>query len=172
MDFIRVVDEVAGETHVIILQATLGENEFQDVATIEVEKAGEGAYSMQVHGNEDIYDVDYYVTPTGVHVHTWPIIAWMYRPHYRHYRSAYYFGYYPAWWRPYRPVSVRVYNTHTVKYTRRTTFAVGHKNRFTVTRVKYKPHHSTLVRKNTVVVRKKGKAVRKRTTVRKRPARR
>ena len=83
VDFIRVVEEVGDETHVIILQVALGENEFQDVCTIEVEKAGEEQYNMQIHGNEVIYGADYYVAPTVVHIHTWPLIGWIYRPYYR-----------------------------------------------------------------------------------------
>ena len=42
-DYIRVVDEMADETHGIILQVPLAEHEFQDVATIEVEKTGDEA---------------------------------------------------------------------------------------------------------------------------------
>jgi len=80
VDFIRVVEEVADDTHIIILQVALGENEFQDVCTIEVEKAGEEQYNMQVHGNEVLYGPDYYVAPTVVHIHTWPLIGWIYRP--------------------------------------------------------------------------------------------
>ncbi|MFQ5866118.1 MAG: hypothetical protein ACE5IW_12915 [bacterium] len=152
VDFIRVVEEVAGDTHVIILQVPLAENEFQDVATIEVEKTGDDGYNMQVHGNEVIYGVDYYVVPTYVHIHTWPIIPWIYRPVYRPYRSVFYFGFYPRWWRPYRPVTLNVYRTRTVKLTRRPTFSVTKTSRVkTVTKVHYKPHSSTLVKKKTKV---------------------
>lgn len=151
IDFIRVVEEVADNTHVIILQVPLGENEFQDVATIEVEKSGEEAYNMQVHGNEVIYGPDYYVAPTVVHIHTWPLIRWIYRPYYRPYRSAFYFGFYPRWWRPWRPVTIGVYRTRTVRYTRRATFSVTRTSRVrTVTKVNYRPRSSTLVKKKTV----------------------
>jgi hypothetical protein len=151
VDFIRVVEEVADETHVIILQAALGKDEFQDVATIEVEKSGDEDYNMQVHGNEVIYGADYYVAPTVVHVHTWPLIGWIYRPYYRPYRSAFYFGFYPRWYRPWRPVTVNVYRTRTVRYTNRATFSVTRTSRVrTVTKVNYKPRSSTLVKKRTV----------------------
>ena len=119
VDFIRVVEDVGEDTHVIILQAVLGEDEFQDVATIEVEKADDEAYNMQVHGNDVIYGVDYYVAPTYVHIHTWPMIRWIYRPVYRPYRSVFYFGHHPRWWRPYRPVTINVYRTRTVGFTKR-----------------------------------------------------
>lgn len=161
VDYIRVVEDVAENTHVIILQVPLGENEFQDVATIEVEKTGDESYNMQVHGNEIVYGVDYYVAPAYVHIHTWPIISWMYRPLYRPYRSAFYFGFYPRWWRPHRPVAIHVYRTRTVKLTRRTTFSVTKTSRVrSVTKVNYKPRSSTLVKKKTTVTKtttRKGK---------------
>lgn len=150
VDYIRVVEQVSDDTHLIILQAALAENEFQDVATIEVEK-NDDDYNLQVRGNEEIYGSNYYVQPTVVHVHTWPIITWIYRPAYRPYRSAFYFGFYPRWWRPYRPVSVTVYRTRTVRFTSRRTFAVSRTTHVrTVTRVKYQPRSSTLVKKKTV----------------------
>lgn len=68
VDFIRVVEEISGDTHIIILQTLLGENEIQDVATIEIEKSGED-YNMQVSGDEMIYGSHYYIVP-GVYVLT------------------------------------------------------------------------------------------------------
>lgn len=172
VDFIRVVEEAADETRVIILQVPLGEDEFQDVATIEVEKTGEEDYNMQIRGNENIYGADYYVSPTVVHIHAWPVIAWLYRPVYRPYRSLYYWGYYPRWWKPYRPVKINVYRTRTVTFTSRPTFTVTKTSRVrTVSRVKYSPRSSTLVRKKTTktTIRKDGKktTVKKTTTVKK-----
>lgn len=166
VDYIRVVEEVAGDTHVIILQAALGEDQFQDVATIEIEKAeGDDEYNMQVHGNDDIYGEHYYVAPTHVHIHSWPIIVWIYGPAYRPYRSAFYFGFYPRWWRPYRPVTINVYRTRTVKFTKRTTFSVTRTTRVrSLSRVKYKPRTTTLVKKRTTV-RKSGTKVTKTTKV-------
>lgn len=172
VDFIRIVEKVENDTHVIILQVPLAENEFQDVATIEVEKSDDDVYNMQVHGNEVIYGVDYYVAPTHIHIHTWPIITWIYRPVYRPYRSVFYFGYYPRWWRPYCPVTINVYRTRTVKVTRRTTFTVTRTSRVrSVTKVNYKPRSSTLVKKKTKVTRtttgRKGHKKVTKTTVKK-----
>jgi hypothetical protein len=162
VDFIRVVEEVADDTHLIILQVPLAKNEFQDVATIEVEKTGDDGYNMQVHGNEVIYGVDYYVAPSYVHIRTWPIITWIYRPIYRPYRSAFYFGYYPRWWRPHRPVAINVYRTRTVKLTRRTNFTVTKTSRVkSVTKVNYRPRSSTLVKKKTITTRRKTTTVKK-----------
>lgn len=163
VDFIRVVEEMADETHVIILQVPLGEDEFQDVATIEVEKTGDESYNMQVHGNEDLYGPDYYVASTVVRIHTWSIIARIYGPRYRPYRSRYYWGYYPRWWRPYRPVKVHVYRTRTGKYRTRPTFVVTRKGRVrTVHKVKYKPRKSVSVKQRVIVRPARKKIIKKR----------
>jgi len=154
VDYIRVVEQITDYTHVIILQVPLGEDEFQDIATIEIEKTGDEDYNMQVHGNEVIYGVDYYVSPVYVHIYRWPIIPWIFRPIYRPYWSVFYFGYYPRWWSRYRPVAVHVYRTRTVRYTRRGTFEMTRVSRVnTVHKVNYKPRTSTLVKKNVKVVR-------------------
>jgi len=172
VDFIRVVEETADDTRLIILQVPLGDEEFQDIATIEVEKGGDEEYNLQVHGNEDIYGVDYYVAPTVVHIHTWPIIVWLYGPVYHPYRSVYYWGHYPHWWRPYHPVTVNVYHTRTVRYRAHATFSVTKTSRVrTVSRVKYQPRSSTLVKKSTTktTIRKGGKktTIKRTKTVRK-----
>lgn len=156
VDFVRVVEEFNDDTHVIILQAVLGDDQFQDVATIDIEKAeGDDAYNMQIHGNDEIYGAHYYVAPTQVHIHAWPIISWIYRPAYRPYRSAFYFGFYPRWWRPFRPLTVGVYRTRTVRFTSRATFSVTRTTRVrSVSRVNYRPHRTTLVKKRTTVTKK------------------
>jgi hypothetical protein len=171
VDYIRVIEEVYDDTHIIILQVPLGEDEYQDVATIEVEKSGDDEYNMQVSGNEDIYGEDYYVAPSVVHIHTWPIIAWMYRPAYRPYVSVYRFGYYPRWWVRRRPVTVTVYNTRLVRYRKKPVFVHTRTRRVTHVRtVRYKPRSSRLVKKRTVVRTPRGKVVRTKTV--KKPARR
>ena len=155
VDFIRVVEEVADDAHLVVLQVPLGDDEFQDVATIEVEKAADDVPSMQVRGNEVIYGVHFYVV-APVHIHTWPIITWMYGPYYHPYRSVFYFGHYPRWWRPYRPVTLNVYRTRTVRLTTRNTFTVTRTSRInTVSRVQYQPSSSSLVKKRTSVKAKK-----------------
>ena len=150
IDFIRVVEEVDGDAHVIILQACLGEDEFQDVATIAINKSEED-YDMQVQGNEELYGTDYYVETTHVHIHAWPIIGWIYRPVYRPYWSRYHFGFHPKWWRVRRPVARHVYRNRAVVYTKRAGFRFTRTPRVVArTRVKYHPHSSTLVKRKVV----------------------
>ncbi len=152
VDFIRVVEKVSDDTHVIILQVLLAENEFQDVATIEIEKTNAEAYNMQIHGNEAFYGTGYYAAPAYVHIHTWPIISWIYRPAYSPYRSIFYFGFYPGWYRPFKPVPVTTYRTRTLKVVNKSNFTITKTNRVqSVTKIKYKPRTSTLVTKKTKV---------------------
>ena len=151
VDFIRVIEEVSDYTHLIILQVPLGHDEFQDVATIEIEQVGDQEYNMQIRGNEMIYGNDYYYVPTYVHYYDWPIMVWLYRPYYRPYRSVYYYGYYPGYWRPYRHVTVNVYNTRTVRYTSRQTFRESRVSKVkTINKLDYRPHTSKLVKSKTL----------------------
>lgn len=160
VDYIRIVEEVAGDAHLIILQAAIGKDEFQDVATIEVEKNGD-SYNMQVHGNTIIYGENYYYHP--VHIRVWPIFTWIYRPVYRPYHSRFYFGFYPRWWRPFHPIHRNVYRNRVVRYTNRNTFVVKPVSHVhVINRVKYKPRTSKRVTKR-VTVRHNGRT----TTVKK-----
>ena len=52
VDYVRVVEEVEGQTHIFILRVPLGENEEQDIATIDLEKVGEEDVTAQIVGDE------------------------------------------------------------------------------------------------------------------------
>lgn len=159
VDFIRVLEEVEGDVHLIILQAALAEEEYQDVATIEVEQNDDETYNMQIQGNEDIYGSDYYVSPAEVQVHTWPIIKTIYRSAYRPYRSSYLWGKYPKWWKRRRPVKIHVYKPRIKRYTGRTTFVFTRNNRLKrIHRIKYTPRRARVIKKR--AVRRKGAAKR------------
>ena len=153
VDFLRVVEHAQDDVRLIILQAALGEDDFQDVATIEVEKSGED-YNMQVRGNEVIYGVNYYVAPAPVHIRVWPIFGWLYHPYHRPYVSVYRYGHHPRWWRPWRPVHINVYHQRTVRIRTSATFTVTKTSRVkNVHKISYKPVSSTRVKKRTTVTR-------------------
>ena len=153
VDFIRVVEEIVGDTHVIILQAIIWDNELQDVATIEVETSGND-YNMHVHGNEVIYGASYYIAPTHIHINTWPIITWISRSVYQPYRSVYHWKSYPSWWKPHRPLLRKNYYLRTNKYRTTNTFVITKTARVKkVTRVKYIPKKSARVTKHVAVKR-------------------
>jgi hypothetical protein len=154
VDYIRVVEEVGDNTHVIVLQVPMGENEFQDVATIEVERTGADAYTMQVHGDDVIYGPNYYIVPPPIEIRAWPLITWIYRPAYRPYVSAFHFGFYPQWWVRYHPVKVAMYHRRAIRVMKGTRFTVARVSRVTtVHKVNYKPRSSERVRTKTKTVR-------------------
>ena len=136
----------------MILQALLSSTESQDVATIEVDRVADNSYQLQGRGDPVIYGVNYYVAPAPIiQVRLWPIVGWMYGPVYRPYRSVFYFGYYPRYYRPWTPVRIHVYRTRTVHYTTRRNFTVVRASRVTsVTKVGYRPSSSRLVKKGAV----------------------
>jgi hypothetical protein len=100
----------------------------------------------------EIYGPDYYYhAPVRIHVHLWPIVTWVYGPRYRPYRSVYYWGHYPVWWRPWRPVSFAVYKSGPWRrHYGRTTFVFGHKTHVHSARNVYRKPSSShrAVRKN------------------------
>lgn len=86
----------------------------QEVATIEVEKSGDGA-NVQVTGNKQIYG-------SGHHYHShysssnlllW---AWLWSPR-PYWHSPFHYGYYPSYYRSYSVVSVNSYRSRTRGYT-------------------------------------------------------
>ena len=126
IDYITVSDYVDGNVHNIVLRAALNSNEQQDVAVFVVENLSNGAVQIQLIGDEALYGPNYIVEPiyaetanpgyTGKTyrrnvnvVHTsyydiaaWPVIRYIYRPGYVGWRSSWYWGYYPNYWRPWR----------------------------------------------------------------------
>lgn len=167
VDFIRVLEEVEDGVHLIVLQAVLGEDEYQDVATIEVDKTDDDAYAMEIHGNETLYGADYYITPTSVHIHAWPIMSWIYRPLYRPYRSVYYWGVTPKWWVRHRCLAHTHYRARVVRFHTHQRFVVASKPQLTRHKIVYKPRTSKVVKKTTVLRKPNGQEVRTTTTVHK-----
>ena len=164
IDVISVAEEVSGDTHFLILRVPLAENDFQDVATIAVEKTND-KYDLEIQGNEKIYGANYYIVPATVNLSGWRIFNWLYRPAYRPYTSVFGYRVYPRWWRPHRVLAVNVYRTRTVGFVGRTFTIASTRRVKSVARINYTPRTS-----NRVVVKKKvvrtnnNKGVRKVTT--------
>ena len=53
VDYLRVMETVKGKTHYIAIQVVIAKDQFQDVATIEVEKTSDDKTQVQVVG--DVY---------------------------------------------------------------------------------------------------------------------
>jgi hypothetical protein len=115
VDYLRVIETSSKGDYLVIIQAVLDEDIFQDVATIEVSRANNDSYSVMVIGNEYLYGMDYYIRPT-YHVH--PLIfGFFFGPqHYRPWHSPYHWGYYPNWYKHRRPYPIHDYQHNLVVY--------------------------------------------------------
>lgn len=116
IDYIRVVETTQGSQHMIVLQAILAKDVYQDVATIVVTKDDTtGQVTMKVVGDVTIYGETYIVEPVFYYR---PIIYdWFWGPTWVCWHSPWCWGGYPYWWRPYAPVPYVVYVDRCCHYT-------------------------------------------------------
>lgn len=108
VDYLRVVENSENRTILITIQAVLGKNLYQDVATIDVEKDRNGRSSVQVVGDVYMYGPDYIIEP--VYVYSPPVLIYLWGPKYRRWHSPYYWGYYPAHYHRWHAYSCNVYH--------------------------------------------------------------
>jgi len=101
VDYLRVVETSKNDTKLVTIQAVIGKDEYQDVATIDVEKDSKGETQVQVVGDVYMYGPDYVITPVYVHPPVIYLFFWgaIYRP----WRSPFYWGFYPPYYHPWRP---------------------------------------------------------------------
>ncbi|BFM41632.1 hypothetical protein CFS9_02730 [Flavobacterium sp. CFS9] len=102
VDYLRVIESVENRTHVVIIQAVLDRDVYQDIATIDVERDNYNRVNVQIVGNSYLYGANYIYEPV---YHVVPVIYtsfWVtnYRPYYSSWSWNYYPRYYSAW-RPY-----------------------------------------------------------------------
>jgi hypothetical protein len=133
VDYLTVVDNVNNNVHNIVIRDQIGRNEIQDVAVFTVQRFSNGQVQIQLTGDEALYGRNYIIEPifdnptgtpnpgytgnttivngrtvtvvttTPVQIATWPLIRFIYSPNYVIWRSSWYWGNYPHWWRPWRP---------------------------------------------------------------------
>lgn len=191
VDYIRVIDNMEGDVHALILQVPVSAEESQDIAVIEIEKQGDEYAILQIVGDEDLYGQEVYAEPfeadgsdmkkgrggpsvrlapyrVVVNVWLWPSVRFMYRPGYTVWVSPWRWAHYPGYWRPWRPAPWRVHYVRVTPYHRHCHVVTTH--RVVRAHTVYAPHrtHSTVVRTKTTTVtarRKNGTtAVGQRTT--------
>lgn len=104
VDYLRVVETVEGNTHVFVIEAVLGPDVYQEVATIVADVDNNSPnYNVQIIGSSFIYGPDYIIEPVYV---TRPLIlAHFLIPHYRVWHSPWYWDHYPV-----------CYRYHTTRY--------------------------------------------------------
>ncbi len=109
VDYLRVVESTEQGVHLILIQAILAKDVYQDVATIDVEKRGNDVV-VQVVGNSYIYGPNYIIEP--VYVRRPVIYTYFWGPSYVRWVSPYYYGYYPVYYNCWAPRPVFVYHRH------------------------------------------------------------
>ena len=134
VDYLRVMESSKNKTHLVTIQAVTGDNTYQDVAVIDVDKDGNDQVQVQVVGDVFMYGPNYIISP--VYVSPPLLWVWFWGPTYRPWRSPYYWRHYPRYYQPWRPypvsryqnnvnVNINVNNTYNRTTVRRSTTAVN-----------------------------------------------
>ena len=110
VDYLRVIETADDNRHLVVIQAVLAKDIYQDVASIFVEKDANNQVTVQVIGDEYIYGADYIIEP--VYIYQPVIYDWFWGPSWVCWHSPYYWGYWPGWWRPYYCVDPFLYWDH------------------------------------------------------------
>ena len=103
VDYLRVVESAMDDTHLVNVQAVIGEDQYQDVASFDVERDEQGQTQVQVVGDPYVYGPDYVIRPTFARAPL--VLAWFWGSSYRSWSSPYRWGHYPSNYRPWRSCS-------------------------------------------------------------------
>jgi hypothetical protein len=117
VDYLRVIESNENNIHLIVIQAVLDVNTFQDVATIVVEKTTFENARVQVIGNPHLYGPNYVIDP----VFNYPpaILSFFWGTGYVRWSSPYYWGYYPRYYHSRPPFSINIYRTNIYEHVNR-----------------------------------------------------
>jgi hypothetical protein len=110
VDYLRVIESVEGNTHLIIIQSVVGRDRFQDVASIEIEKDRNNRIQVQVVGDVFMYGNNYIYEP--VYAFNPIIYNTFWVPNYRPYCSFWNWGFYPSFYNPWSPFPIFTYHNH------------------------------------------------------------
>ncbi|MCF8239479.1 MAG: hypothetical protein K9I85_15055 [Saprospiraceae bacterium] len=187
VDYIRVIDNMDGDVHALVLQVPFSETENQDIAVIEIEKDGSESALLQIVGDEDIYGEQMIVEPYDenlssdnkegpsgdavyarvvVNVWFWPGVRYIYAPGYTVWVSPWRWRHYPNWYRPWRPLTFHRWHVRVAPY-RAHRYHVVKTHRVVRAHRVYTPHrtHAKVVRtRTTTTVKTRKGTVRKTTT--------
>lgn len=139
VDYLRVLETSKDKTHVVTIQAVLGKDKFQDVASIDVEKNDKGETKVQVVGDVSMYGPNYIIAPA----YSQPPIIFLFfwGPLYHPWRSPYYWGYYPPYYHPWHP-----YPRH--RYRRNVNVHINVNHNYKRTTVRTSKNGASLQKKN------------------------
>lgn len=110
VDYLRVIETTDNNTHLVVIQAVLEKDVFQDVASILVERKDNRRTIVQVIGSPYMYGENYIIEP--VYGYTPSIYSYFWRRSYSPWISPFYWGYYPRYYHTRRPFELDIYATH------------------------------------------------------------
>jgi hypothetical protein len=110
VDYLRVIETVEGNVHLIVIQSVLGRNTFQDIATVEVERDRNNRVQVQVVGDVFMYGDNYIYEP--VYAYTPVIYNSFWVSNYRPYYSAWNWDFYPSFYFAWTPFPIVTYQSH------------------------------------------------------------
>ena len=110
VDYLRVIETVEGNVHLIVIQSVLGRNTFQDIAIVEVERDRDNRVQVQVVGDVFMYGDNYIYEP--VYAYTPVIYNSFWVSNYRPYYSAWNWDLYPSYYFAWTPFPIVTYQSH------------------------------------------------------------
>jgi hypothetical protein len=131
VDYLRVIENMENNVHVVVVQAVLGRDIYQDVATIIVDRQDNRRTHVQVIGDSYLYGDDYVIEP--VYVYTPSIFSFLWGYNYHSWYSPYYYGYYPRYYHSRNPFEVNIYlnRVHShINYDHRYFYSNHHRNEY------------------------------------------
>ena len=114
VDYLRVIESVEGNDHIIVIQSVIDKDLYQDVASIEVQRGKNNKVQVQVVGDVYMYGENYIYEP--VYVHTPVIYNTFWVTNYRPYYSSWYWNYYPSYYSYWSPFPIFRYRNHINVY--------------------------------------------------------
>ena len=110
VDYLRVIETVEGNAHLIVIQSVLGRDTFQDIATVEVERDRYNKVQVQVVGDVYMYGDNYIYEP--IYAYTPVIYTSFWVSNYRPYYSSWNWGFYPSFYFAWTPFPIFTYQNH------------------------------------------------------------
>lgn len=114
VDYLRIIESIEGNDHIIVIQSVIDKDLYQDVATIEVQRDSNNKVQVQVVGDVYMYGENYIYEP--VYVHTPVIYNTFWVHNYRPYYSSWYWNYYPSYYSYWNPFPIFRYRNHINVY--------------------------------------------------------
>jgi hypothetical protein len=165
VDYVLIQEEADGDVHVAFLRIAMAEDEYQDIATIEMEKLSSTTASFQIVGDVDLYGEDYIIEPDDgivdisdsgveqggkgspssfdVFAVRVTICVGVYQPGYSVYVSPYGFMVVPVYYHPYRRVARTTYRRRSARWHRSSYHRSSHRRSSHAHNTQKKHHHSS-----------------------------